>query len=47
MGVKQKSLEAAADDLEVALEEAESDEARYYIREAAQRVVAAGWDEEN
>jgi len=45
MGVAQKSLEAATEDLEVALERAENDEVRYHIREAAQRVLVAGWED--
>jgi len=43
----QDPLESATDDLRKALERAEDDETRYYIREAAQRIVVAEWRREH
>lgn len=39
--VAQDTLEAVTDDLEKALAKADKDDAKYHIRQAAQRVVAA------
>ena len=47
MSVATDTLEAATKDLESAIEEVDDIEARYHIREAAQRVVIAGWKEDN
>jgi len=47
MGVAPDVLEAATEDLETALEEVDDLEARYHIREAAQRVIIAEWEQEN
>ena len=47
MGVAPNVLNAATEDLETALEEVDDLEARYHIREAAQRVVIAEWKREH
>jgi len=46
MGVAPDDLDDVADDLERVLEETDDLEARYHIREAAQRVVIAEWERE-
>lgn len=47
MGVAPDDFDTAADDLERALEKVDDLEARYHIREAAQRVIIAEWEREN
>jgi len=47
MGVAPDALEAATEDLETALETVDNREARYHIREAAQRVLIAEWEKES
>jgi hypothetical protein len=43
----QDILELATEDLSKALERAEDDETRYYIWEAAQRIIVAEWRHNN